>query len=931
MALTILEFSSLNTITMKIRHQVFKYCMQLCGKYNADQSIFEELIKYPQAHIGRKEVELIIRKELVGLFYIIKNSPSILSTKALKEIQTDGYIAFINKVGIAKGEVSGIFFGDFINLMFSKGIAEASITKLVEERIETMDASVLVILLKYRKEGLAAKLVRDNFITSNEVLISGIYYNCFSFATFYLTWLEGTKLKSPDILFDFILRQLVSDIANSELHLLVIRKLANYITYSFAIDFAEQVQSQIEEEIIFKGVANPIKIGVLIIELLEIISGMYPRARIKMKLLKESLVSILTSYQNEIDIEKYEQLLFFDKDLENRDTLSVSCFNDVPELFEHQTMELISDQIWNSQYSIEGNLITSGSYICYLLFSNFWSRIDEEKDIRDSHFFRRDPDFIKTHRYQFSIWKNSIHLRYLLDSFIPLGIFVVVAANIFIILNSYSNMPSNWMNLPIQQIVILFMPVIQSIEYLLYIFIVVILAFCQHIFTILFAVLTDRRASIKMPEIVVDFLCCLSAIYYAYIAINGLIPIQNSSSFQDQFYAQMALLNTPPLYYAAILVLFFSAIRAFLTFRGVPFVGPFLKMVWAMVVSTSVFSGFYFLTVLISSFIMYVIIQGSVPKPEIDPSFTNLYQTIITMFAASLGMGDFSIFNGFLIPQVIFACYLVMEVIIIVNIVIAMLTKIYEDFKANSRSQYILDIVFFREYYDYHQLYGCLVAGYFPINMIFAPIATIMIILLIPFPKIMARVNEVLLWIEYLFILPLLLAIYIPIQSVFCVFAVLKTILHKFHLIFLSKQNKRCTAIREAFLFLFLGVFIFISYFFMDIFYFISNCLSTSEPQKDTYAGKISDSNAKYYYWTLKDFHSNSIANKEKNMKFALDDSLNFIKATLGLNDQVILVNSEKTSQDFFKSMSPIESETLSKVIIYTFKLSYRPKLLHRF
>ena len=125
--------------------------------------------------------------------------------------------------------------------------------------------------------------------------------------------------------------------------------------------------------------------------------------------------------------------------------------------------------------------------------------------------------------------------------------------------------------------------------------------------------------------------------------------------------------------------------RVALLFRITAFLGPMLKIFFAMMRTIAVFLILYLISIVSFSSVGVVLFIGMEP-------FDSLYNAMIFLFSSSLGEFDFTVFDqlveGILYGHVFYVSFLIMELILLLNLLIAILSNTYAMLEQKGQALY---------------------------------------------------------------------------------------------------------------------------------------------------------------------------------------------------------------------------------------------------
>ncbi len=880
---------------------LFKLSCAACVRLNASPGVFRQLFSLREVRITRKMLDAMIRNRGYFLLKEIFKHPDKLGRRAREELENSGYKKVASDLGLAPRKKK-LAVGDFLSLMLRSGVPDGNILEFLQEFDKEADVSVPIVALQFRREKWAQRIVkRHNFFTT-DILVAAIVGKCFDFVLFYVHWLQGQVLSAESRALNILIAQIKEDKPNLELYLYILRKLHLSLPYQLVSSvleyFDQSLKSDANEVEFLRGIANPIKILILIIEFLDAVTFGHSQISIKCGTIRGELIQLIKCIQNEIEDDKHLELVVFDKDLDNRDVLSLILKLNLVELFENDNMEKIPSLIWNSHYVCDGNLVASTSSFVKLLAAPMSRQVDYENVIRGEAAHRK-VEKMRAHRYQFEVWKHAIHLRYLMDSAANVVIFVMLFTVVqMIIYDSGSSDSTGDMNnkdtvLAILNKVIAIKDSILELGTVVYF---LIFASCQHVFTITFILLSGRRLTSKYAEIFID-LCIIPTSAYFIIKVD--IPMRNGYdlTFDPNDYAATlkrlgefnASITGGGIHYCTPMLLALSMLRALNTLRPHTSIGPFIKTVRSMISSTFNFAIFYIGEVFFFSLIMYVLVNTG--NGNTSDTFSDLYRSFLVMFSSSLGMGSFDYVYGDTVAELVYALFLIINMIVVINMIIAMLTKIYDNQSEISSSLYMLEIVGLRNLYEYDENYSALVSSFFPFNYIFCTTTSIAFVIFRGNPAVTKRINAFVLRAEYIATFPFILFAYLACEAVMFLPAYLKIAVQKFMLVCPKRDRFRAGLILKAFGFLLLGGLILLWYLATDVYYFTLHCFNNTE-QLTTLGTAWRSHDPTKLTETVKEYHSAIMSlfmyATDPNSSVAVNDILSWLRGYLNIKDALL-------------------------------------------
>lgn len=169
---------------------------------------------------------------------------------------------------------------------------------------------------------------------------------------------------------------------------------------------------------IFLVCVNVVRIGCLIIQIIERLSLRFPVLKDRVSEIRIKIVKILVTYMKDVTTIEEMRFLLLTQDLDYRDALVYICEYSILELIEVPLAAEVASEFWNSKYNIRGlPFIVSTNH--NLLFNFNHTRFDMEGKMR--FYKKKDLRKIGCHEYQFEVWRNCPKIRYYAEFFFILG------------------------------------------------------------------------------------------------------------------------------------------------------------------------------------------------------------------------------------------------------------------------------------------------------------------------------------------------------------------------------------------------------------------------------------------------------------------------------------------------------------------------------
>ena len=352
--------------------------------------------------------------------------------------------------------------------------------------------------------------------------------------------------------------------------------------------------------------------------------------------------------------------------------------------------------------------------------------------------------------------------------------------------------------------------------------------------------LTKRQVSKRMffhLEFIVDFMAFFLAYRYRDF-LSGSGRLRNLRESHDkgehitiQIVYLIEIVDSKEFDYYSSLLPIINILRLFVAMRVNSIFGPFIKMIRLMIKSMLTFLILYVLNLLTFSVIGTIIMF-----PSNNNRFGGTYESFITLFQASLGVFTFDDIKdgnlGRYYNEVFMILFLLLNMVLLMNLLIAIISNIYAMYENRSTSLYMTEIVRMRNIYSNDEYYGCLISVPNPFSILNI-IPLLIFILTWKMQKsreIHLIVNKIFHYIQYTLTFLIALPLYIILNAVLIPFVYLKWVIVKFKLICTGNADSTQRKIAKSIFYLIFGGPIIILYYFTDCIYFCIH-LYANKPQ----------------------------------------------------------------------------------------------------
>jgi hypothetical protein len=617
------------------------------------------------------------------------------------------------------------------------------------------------------------------------------------------------------------------------------------------------------------SVGNFLKISVLVLELLsKIKSRMFSLYRCNHS--TKEITALLIQILDSVDNEETMASLLFDKDLWERTTLDIICFNNFDSMMDHISIQSIASNLWNG-IKAPGYAQQSQSFLLYSLSMNSYSE-DFELEFRK---LESRGKLRKPHRYNYSAWLNGMHLKYISQmamQLILLLLCLIYINRIFqfskaghryhVIMRDYqSKLPAcssldicaNYTaesklndHLASKEYSQLYSPFIALIA----IFSLNVLVVFEHFIMAIHARLTNSKYWWNFYSLIDYFEASIALItfilfYFAIKEGDKLTDINERTTRIIKVATRYGGLEVYISINVSLIIL-----KIIYMFRVNKVLGPFINSFnWVFVETMR------FLVIFIFVLLLFGVVFSMIFYLDIEGSYKTISQTLLTLIPISFSNIDFSAMETNISATVFMMIFILIVSIIFINLMIGIAGLNYEKFQAESVQKIYLDSTkILMQYRDMHNLRAS-VNGIFPLNILCSIISFLSSA---KNEKGSKQVDTLLLTFEYSIILVPIAIIYLLSEIILIIPAYIKITFTKAISIKFSRERAKSTY--EFITYLLFGLLINIYYVAIDTIFFIADSIHSKDPsiEQTTQTGPftISKSLLKKVSLCLREFKS---------------------------------------------------------------------------
>ncbi len=718
--------------------------------------------------------------------------------------------------------------GSAVRIALGASLSQENIAGLFDGCRGLNDPSGVDALLTAGRREEALKLIRQGYPVDDRALVWALREGDYSVAFQYLTT-AGWRIsdRARDSVMERLLSLLEAKPSHSMTNLFFARKLLRYITAQEALKLISIFQilwlgSEETVSLAVTACSNPIQSLVLSVELCEMVNSLYPAARIKVEETESSLVRLIRDLQGEFDRDDEMREILLSKDIEGRTTIAVIVENNMLDLLKTPCAEALANEVWRGPYDA-GTLqaVVDSSY----MWDQVSSGIRETEGRKYAGVFKRDIQKCATHAFEFCSWKHGAFLRALSTALEYIIMYALIFAFYYLMLKSYKDAKEKGASM--KQIVAALRDCVTGIHGLQVSMIILDLTLAKPIVEFVYGLLTNRRSTLSV----------IPTFFYLVIVVLAQIEIFNFGWNFDfslwnpddpRVYPELVVYASAKYHDVSFSILILVlGLRVMYGFRTFAVVGPFIQILGAVAKSAAVFIGFFAVLLLAFAMSYYFLITQNYYENS------STWRAIVTIFQTSTTVYDINSKDYGNKGDIFYIVYVVIFNIFLLSFFIALLSDIFGKMSSRATPLYLQEIIRLRDMNRPDKRYQFAVSSFMGVDVLLS-------ILALPvFPFVSAenraRINVVLLYIEYSFAYAFLLPVYACLLAALIPLCYAKLVLRSLVLVFSRGGNERLLwRIARVSLYLLFGLFLAIFYWGTDIVHFAWECYCHSPAKKQT-------------------------------------------------------------------------------------------------
>lgn len=268
-----------------------------------------------------------------------------------------------------------------------------------------------------------------------------LFFKDMRFSLFFYSFYSDFKIFAEEELHMQLLYYFSEDVDNIELYLFFIKQIQSYFNINTTKILLKQIEDLLQinssNNKLIQNIANPIKIFVLLAEILKIVKNKYSILDFNIQRLIDKCLEYSKKLQQLIEEDNVFREIILERDVLNRTVLEIISQNDFLVLLENKLLEKIVNDIWSGPYEVEGSLLEVSSQYRSLMIRPSTKDYDIYTKQRAVKFQNFEKENIRANSSNFYIWRHNIFSKYYSEVSITLIIALLIQLITIFMIDKY--------------------------------------------------------------------------------------------------------------------------------------------------------------------------------------------------------------------------------------------------------------------------------------------------------------------------------------------------------------------------------------------------------------------------------------------------------------------------------------------------------------
>eukprot|EP00347_Sterkiella_histriomuscorum_P019940 403339718 len=507
------------------------------------------------------------------------------------------------------------------------------------------------------------------------------------------------------------------------------------------------------------------------------------------------------------DIQNSDELkcLLKQRDLQGNDSLYYMSLHNVYSILDTKSTDRIIQDFWKSNIDVNGNLFSASTSYRLLEEIIQGNHIDFKK-FNFKLLSKNHESLLKSHNYQYQVWKKSMQVRYFFESvmFLGIAVFFQIYINEFnTLLHTVSSSMDAMDNDPTLsyeqrlEIATEWRDHLEtaglSITTAMYVSCMMFSFPVRQIQTKLFSMFLKRKYNMFKASSIVEIGFSICIIVWISKFVSADQPTGEPGEFDKNFNKLQVFVHnaveevSENIFKFDILLAVHTSflwMKVMLLLKLTRSFGPLLKIIEHMV------HDFIYFCIIWGINLIFFTFLGMLLFSEIE-LFKSFQNTLIMLIQSSLGQWDLTMYDdlsfGEIFGKIYHLVFLIVNLVMLLNLMIAILSTTFTNMHQLKLALYYDEIIEAIPQYKYDKVYGSLICSIPPFNILMLP--TSIIYFFIKDKDKLARINSFLVKIAFAPKILLITPIFIAGNALFLPFAYLATVSYLFKQLFSKRKQ----------------------------------------------------------------------------------------------------------------------------------------------
>ena len=282
--------------------------------------------------------------------------------------------------------------------------------------------NILEGLYLTKNKEIAAELLEANLLNVDiSIFQTALRFKDLKFCLQFYNSYSDFKIFDKEDLHDEIIDRIFEDISNLEIYLFFVKKFSPFFKITSLKIFVKLIEELLQvtnqNNKIINNFSNPLKIFVLIAEILIVIKSKFPSLDSNIQRIIQKCMDYSENIQTLIEDDSVFREILLEMDLTKRSVLDIISQNNFLILLKNKLIEKIVDDLWSGPFDIQGSFLEVSSQYNSINVNYASKDYDIYTKQRGSFFSSKKKKFNSNFTH-FRVWQKNIYSKYFVEVFI---------------------------------------------------------------------------------------------------------------------------------------------------------------------------------------------------------------------------------------------------------------------------------------------------------------------------------------------------------------------------------------------------------------------------------------------------------------------------------------------------------------------------------